>query len=182
MGSNNDWLASLVALGDHHLLRKEDLTRGDLNTEVTTRNHDTVGLGQDLVEVGNTLLVLNLDDDLDVGTLRAKNVTDVTDILGATNEGGEDHVDTVLDTEPEVSLVLLGEGGEVNISLGKVDTLVRGEGTVVQGPDVNVGAVDRGDEESEDTVIDVDVLAGGGDLGKVGLEDKNTRSEIRKKR
>ena len=69
----------------------------------------------------------------------------------------------------QVGLVLLRKSGEIDIGLGKVDTLVRGEGTVVQGPDVNVGAVDRGDEESEDTVIDVDVLAGGCDLGQVFL-------------
>ena len=40
---------------------------------------------------------------------------------------------------------------------------------------MDVVAVNGGDEEGEDTVIDVDVLAGGGDLGEVGLM-KCTRS------
>ena len=36
LGGNNDGLASLVALRDHHLLCQEDLAGGDLNAEITT--------------------------------------------------------------------------------------------------------------------------------------------------
>ncbi len=39
-------LPANVALGDHHLLGDEDLGRGDLDTQVTTGDHDTVGLAE----------------------------------------------------------------------------------------------------------------------------------------
>ena len=159
-------------------MRKEDLARGDFDTEITTRDHNTVGLVENLVKVGDTLLVLDLDDDLDVRTVRAEYATDVTNIFGASDEGRKDHVDAVLDTEAEVGLVLLRESGEVDVGLREVDTLARGEGTVVEGANVNVVAVNGGDEEGEDTVIDVDVLAGGSNLGEVFLIEREAGSDF----
>jgi hypothetical protein len=151
LGSNNNRLPNLVALGDHHLLSKENLTCGDLDTEITTGHHDTVGLVQDLIKVFDTLLVLNLDDDLNVGTLRAKYVTDILDILSTTDERGEDHVDAVLNTEAKIGLVLLRQSRKIDRGVGKVDTLVRGEGAVVDSADTHVGTVNGKDEEREDT-------------------------------
>ena len=123
LGRADDGLASDITLGNHHLLGDEYLAGWNLNTEITTSNHDTVRLLQDLVKVLNTLLIFNLDDDLDGCAIRAKDSTDVTDILGRADEGSKDHVDTVLDTELEVSLVLLAQRRQVDGGLGKVDTL-----------------------------------------------------------
>ena len=166
---DNDRLSGDVALRNHHLLSKEHLTGRNLDTKITTSDHDTVSCLEDLVKVGDTLLVLDLDDDLDVGTVWAKDVTDVMDILGTTNEGREDHVHTVLDTEAEIVLVLFRESGEIHVGLGEVDTLARGDVARVQGANVNALAVDREDEKGEDTVVDIDQLAGGGNFGEVGL-------------
>ena len=101
----------------------EDTTSVSLNTlelkihstKVTTGDHDTVRLPEDLVKVGDTLLVLDLDDDLDVCTIGAEDLTDVEDILGATDEGRKDHVDAILNTETEVVLVLLGQGWKIEL-------------------------------------------------------------------
>ncbi len=151
LGGNNDGLASLVALGDHHLLRKEDLAGGDFDTKVTTGDHDTVSLGKDLVEVRDTLLVLDFDDDFDVRAVRAEDATNVAHIIRAADERREDHVDAVLDTKLEVGLVLLGQGGEIDIGFGKVDTLARGESAVVESADADVLALDAKDEKGQDT-------------------------------
>lgn len=172
LGGDDDWLAGNVALGDHHLLGVEDLASGDFDTKVTTGNHNTVCLPKDLVEVGDTLLVLDLDDDLDVSTVGAKDLTDVLDILSTTDEGGEDHIDSVLHAEPEIVLILLRESGQVDIGLGQVNTLAGGERAVVQSTDTDVGAIDRDNEERKNTVIDVDELAGGSNLGQIFLEEQ----------
>ena len=141
LGSDNNWLSSNVALGNHHLLGVEDLASGDFNTKVTTGDHDTVRLSQNFVKVGDTLFVLDFDDDLDVGTVGAKDSADILNILGTTDEGGEDHVDAVLDTEPEIILVLFRESGQVHIGLGQVNSLVGGEGAVIDSSDANIGTV-----------------------------------------
>ena len=79
--SIGDMTSSLSAAGDGDLdrvgdglgcsvrLSKEDLTGRNLNTQITTSDHDTVGRCKNLVKVLNTLLVLNIDEDLDVGTV-----------------------------------------------------------------------------------------------------------------
>lgn len=37
---NNDRFPDHVALGDHHLLRHEDLRRGDLDPKISSSDHD----------------------------------------------------------------------------------------------------------------------------------------------
>lgn len=160
LGGTNGGLAGNVALGDHHLLGDEDLGWGNLDTEITTGNHDTVSLLQDVVEVVDTLLVLNLGDDLDVLAVLAEALADGQDVLAGADEGSEDHVDAVLDTEPQIGLVLLGESRKVDISAGKVDTLLGGDLAVVDGAALEGLLVDNlEDLEGEDTVVDVDDTA-----------------------
>lgn len=151
LGGDNNGLASLVALGNHHLLRKEDLAGGNFDTEVTTGDHDTVGLCEDLIEVRDTLFILDFDDDFDVRAVRAEDATDVAHIIRAADERREDHVDAVLDTELEVGLVLLGKSGEIDIGFGKVDTLARGEGAVVESANAHVLALDAKHEQGQNT-------------------------------
>jgi hypothetical protein len=150
LGGTDDGLAGNVALGDHHLLGHEDLRRRDLDTEVTTGDHDTVRLLEDLVKVLDTLLVLNLDDDLDARAVGTEHLADLADVLSRTDERGKDHVDAVLDTELEVGLVLLGQGGEVDGSLGEVDTLARGEVARVERLDLDPVALNGDDLKGED--------------------------------
>ena len=132
LSGTDDGLALDVALGDHHLLGHEDLGGGDLDTEVTTGDHDTVGLLEDLVEVVDTLLVLDLGNDLDLTAVLAENITDALDIAAATDERSEDHVDLVLNTEAQIGNILLGQSGEVYVGTGQVDTLAGGDVAVVQ--------------------------------------------------
>lgn len=135
LSGTDDGLALDVALGNHHLLGDEYLGGGDLDTKVTTGNHDTVGGLQDLVKVVDTLLVLNLGNDLNLLTLLAEDITDALDVAAAADEGGEDHVNIVLDTEPQVADILLGQSGEVYVGTGQVDTLAGGDVAVVQALD-----------------------------------------------
>jgi hypothetical protein len=172
LGGGDDGLAGNVALGDHHLLGDEDLGGRDLDTEITTGNHDTVSLLENGVEVVHTLLVLDLGNDLDVLAILTEDLADGEDVLRATDERGEDHVDLVLDTETEIGLVLLGESGKVNVGLGKVDTLLGGDLAVVDGLAADGLVVnDIEDLEGEDTVVNVDCAALLDDLGDVLVVD-----------
>jgi hypothetical protein len=172
LGGGNDGLAGDVALGDHHLLGDEDLGGRDLDTEVTTGNHDTVSLLKNGVEVVHTLLVLNLGNNLDVLAILTEDLANGEDVLRATDERGEDHVDLVLDTETEIGLVLLGESRKVNIGLGKVDTLLGGDLAIVDSPAADGLLVDDVEDlEGEDTVVNVDCAALLNDLGDVLVVD-----------
>jgi len=105
----DDGLAEDVALGDDHLLSEEDLLDRDLNTEVTTSDHDTIGFTDDFIEAVDTLLVLDLGDNLDAGAALTKHLSDLSDGLRRADEGGEDEVDTVLHTPLQVADVLRGD-------------------------------------------------------------------------
>lgn len=164
----NDGLALDVTLGDHHLLGDEDLGSGDLDTQVTTGDHNTVGLVKNLVEVIDTLLVLDLGDNLDLLTLFAHDFTDVTDIATTTDKRSKDHVDLVLDTELQVADILFGQSRQVNVGARQVDTLTGRDVTVVQTLAAQGFLIyDLEHLEREDTIVDIDQLARSDHLGDV---------------
>lgn len=164
----NDGLALDVTLGDHHLLGDEDLGSGDLDTQVTTGDHDTVGLLKDLVEVVDTLLVLDLGDNLNLLTLLAHDFTDVTDIATATDKRSKDHVDLVPDTKLQVADVLLGQSREINVGARQVNALTGRDVTVVQTlATQGLLVYDLEHLERKDTIIDIDQLARSDHLGDV---------------
>lgn len=168
----DDGLSSNVALGDHHLLGNEYLAGRDLDTKITTGDHDTVSLLENLVEVVNSLLVLDLGNDLDVLALLAEDLTDSGDIAAATDKRGEDHVDLVLDTEPQIGLVLLRQRRKVDVGLGQVDTLLGRDLAIVDALDLEGLLVDNlEDLKRQNTIVDVDCAAGLNDLGDVLVVD-----------
>lgn len=137
LSSADAGLAGDVALGDHHLLGHEHLAGGDLDTEITTGDHDTVRLLENLVKVEDTLVVLDLGDNLNVGSLLAQNFTDGADVATAANERCENNVHVLLNTEKQILAVLLGDGGQVDVGQRKVDTLARRERAVVHAADLD---------------------------------------------
>jgi len=172
LSSADNWLSGDIALGDHHLLCNEDLARGNLDTEITTSNHNTVSLLQNLIEVVNTLLVLNLGNDLDVFAILAENLPDGSDVATTANKRSKDHVDLVLHTKAEIGLVLLRESGEIDVRLREIDTLLRGNLSIVDALALQRLVVDDlEDLERKDTVIDVDDAAGLDHLGDVLVVD-----------
>lgn len=59
-------LTHLVAARNHALLGEEYFLRGNFNTKVTSGNHDAVRGLNDLVQICDTLLVLDFGNDQDV--------------------------------------------------------------------------------------------------------------------
>lgn len=177
----NDGLASNVAHSNDLLLSSKHLGGGDLNTQVATGNHDTISLGKNLWEVVEALTVLNLGNDLDVATLLAENLPNVLDVLTPADEGSKDHVDIVLDTEPEIALVLLRKGWEIDVGIGKVDTLAGRDEAVVPRLDLNSLLIDNlKNIERKHTVVDIDDTARLNDLGNVLVVDIPVRRQLEK--
>lgn len=76
-------------------------------------------------------MVLQLADDQDVLALLTQHLPDSVDIGGFTNEGGKDHVNTLLHAKLQVLNVLLRHGGEVDSSSRQVDTLLAAQHTAI---------------------------------------------------
>jgi hypothetical protein len=96
-----------------------------------------------------------------------------------TNKGGEDHVDTVLDTKSEIGLVFLGKRGKIDVGLGKVDTLLGRDLAIVdalalEGLIIN----DLKDLERQDTIVDVDDAARSDDLCDVLVVDIPSEASV----
>jgi len=167
LSGSDDGLAGNVSLLDHPFLGDEDLLRRDLHTEITTSDHDTISGSEDLIIVVEALLVLDLGNDLDVGTARPKEITDVLDVVLLADEGGSDHVDTLLEAElNEISLILLSQSGEVDNGAGEVHVLLLTEFGSVFADAHNTIFEDLSHFAGERAVSDIDDLADRDGLGK----------------
>lgn len=174
LGGTDDGLAGQVALGDKLLLGNEHLGSGDLDTQVSSGNHDSVGLLENLVEVVDSLLVLDLGDDLDALALLAKHVSDGLDVVGGSDKRGEDHVDALLHAELEIGLVLLGQSGQIDVGTGQVDSLSGRDLSVVEHLDLEGLVVDLLEHlEGQNSVVDEDDLANVNLLDNVGVVDEH---------
>ena len=78
LSCTNYRLAGDVTHGNHLLLRSENLGGWDFDTEISTSYHDTIGLLENLGEVVEALTVLDLGNDLDMGSIFTKDLTDVS--------------------------------------------------------------------------------------------------------
>lgn len=177
LGGADNGLAGNVAHGNHLLLGGKHLSSWDLNTQITTSNHDTISFLQDLSKVVETLSVLDLGNDLDVLPVLAKNLADGPDILATADKGSEYHVHIVLDTKSQIGLILLGESWEINVGVGKIDTLLGRDLAVVAGTNSDGLSInDVEDIEGKNTIIDVDDTTLLDDLGNVLVVDVPRRS------
>lgn len=79
----------------------------------------------------HTLVVLQLADDLDVLALITQGFPNSMNISTLTDEGGEDHINTLLHAELQVLYVLLRQCRQVNSSSGQVDTLLAAQATAI---------------------------------------------------
>lgn len=79
----------------------------------------------------HTLMVLQLADDLDVFAFLTQYFPDSVNISSFTDEGGKDHVNTLLHTKLQVLNVLLRHSRQVDCSSRQVDTLLAAEDTAI---------------------------------------------------
>ena len=112
-------------------LEQTDLLSRNLDAEITSGNHDAIRDGENVVKVANTLVVLDLRDDLDVLARFTQALADLEDILPLADKRRKHHVDTVLHAELKVLLVLLRQGGEVDVDVREIHTLLGSEHPVV---------------------------------------------------
>ena len=84
----------------------------------------------------------------------------------------KDHVNIVLDTKPEVVLVLLRESGQIDIRVGQVDALAGRDEPVIPRLDLDGLLVHNLDHvKRQHTVIHVDDATGLDHLGDVLVVD-----------
>merc|ERR1711892_926084 len=148
-------------------LSKEDLLSWDLDAHIATGDHDTIRGNDNLVNLAHTLVILNLGNDLDVGTIITKRIANSHHISGLANERGKDHVDALLDTELQIALVVLGDGREIDLDAGQVDALLRAQLAAVLDLADDLLRVGLKHLQRNETIVDEDQIVFRNDLGQV---------------
>ena len=171
-----DRLVVEVALLDDLLLHMGHFGRRDLDAQIAACDHDAVGDGEDLVEVGDTQRALDLgEDEHVVRTCVVADLADALDRRGIADEARSDGVGLHLAGELDVEDVLLGDGGKADGHVGHVDTLALAQLSPVGDHAGDVVAIDALDLQANQAVVDEDDRAGLDLGGKVGIIDREAR-------
>ena len=86
LGCHDHRLLHLHALADQDTLNTRNTLCRDLDTQITTGNHDTVSGFQDLVDIIHAFLVLDLGDDLDRAVIFIQDTLDIQHVLLVSHE------------------------------------------------------------------------------------------------
>src|SRR5712691_8794694 len=106
---NNNWQAATVALANDLLLDDGDLFRGNLNSQVAARYHDTVGDVENRIQVYQRLGLLNLGNEGNDMTCLFHDLTGQGDVLRTADEREGNVVNLGFQGKLEVSFVLRRE-------------------------------------------------------------------------
>ena len=131
----------------------------DLDAEVAARDHDRVGLLEDLVERVDRLRLLDLRDHVRVRAGLLDQRAQVAHVGGRAHERERDEVDAQLERELQVVHVLARERGNRDRDAGQVHALVRGDDAAVDHRAARATGLDAVDAEPHEPVVDQHVVA-----------------------
>ena len=120
---SDDRFACCINFLDDLLLDNRYIFRWNLNTHVTSGDHNTVCCFDDLIDIVNTLLVLNLGNDLDFFTaVFFQDFSYFTDIISSTCKRCCNKVKSFLNTEKKVIMVFLADKWHLQVCARNIDT------------------------------------------------------------
>ena len=123
--SDDDRLASLVALADDLFLDQRNVLGRNLNAEVTASDHDAVGDFENRIEVLDAFEVLDLRHDLHVAIVLLDELADGQDVLRTLDKGSSDEIEVLLAAEDDVLRILLRDRRQAEGYARSSDALLR---------------------------------------------------------
>ena len=124
LSRRDDCLEILVALLDHHLLQIRHFLCRYLHSQVAARHHDAVRRTDDLVNIADTLRILDLRDDRDIRRIKLFQIRlDLQHTLCIADKGSRDKIDSLLHAEFDIVFVLLCDRRQPDRYVRDVDSL-----------------------------------------------------------
>ena len=151
--------AALEGARDDALLQQRHVRGADLDAEVAPRHHHGVRLGQDLVESGDRLGLLDLGDHVGRGAACLDQGAERPHVGCGANERESDEVDIELHRELEVFEILARDRRNRKRYAGQVDTLVRRDDAADDHLTAGPSAFDCLDTKLHVAVVDEHVVA-----------------------
>ena len=111
LGSGDDGAPAFERSRNDPLLQQRDVGSADLDTQIATRDHDRVRLGQNLVECGNRLGLLDLRDHVGGRAASLDQGAESPNVRSGADERESDEVDAQLHRELEVVEILARDRG-----------------------------------------------------------------------
>ena len=160
LGGDDHRLVVAAGAIDELPLHGGDLLRRQLDAEIAAGHHDAVGRLEDCVDVGERLGPLDLRDDVHVVAVAGHQLPERLAVRSAAHEGQAQEVDSELEGEARVGVVLVREAGRGQRALGQVDSLAVLQPASSRDEAVNLAFFDLLDFELQGPVGEQDGVAG----------------------
>ena len=128
----DDRFACCINFLNDLLLDNRYIFRWNFNTHITSGDHDTVCCFDDLIDIVNTLLVLDLGNDLDFLTaIVFQNFSHFTDIVCSTCKGCCNEIKSFLNTKEKIFMVFLADKWHLQVCSWNIDTFLISDHTCI---------------------------------------------------
>ena len=108
LGSGNNHFPGLIAALDKLFLNAGQALVFHFDAHIAARDHDTVGISENIVEVIDALDIFDFGYDFyGMTAVIIEEFTQIDDILFTANKGSGDKIDVVFDTEHKVGFILI---------------------------------------------------------------------------
>ena len=151
---------ALERLQDDPLLEQRDRGDADLDAEVSTRDHDRVGLREDLPEHLDRLGLLDLRDHLGMRAGILDQPAQVDDVLRRADERERHVVDAEREGQLQVAQVLGSQRRDRERHAREVHPLVRADGAADHDRAAGATAVHLLDPKADEPVVDQHLVPG----------------------
>ena len=159
LGCRDDDLAGFVALSDDGLLNVGNLLRRDFHAHVAAGHHNAVGRLDDLIQVLDSLCVLDLCDHSHLIVVIFQNLLDLPDGVRRSHKGCGDEIEAFLDTEKNVLFIFIRQSRQLDLYIRHVDALFGAQLAAVEHAAVDLGAFHLLHFQSDQTVVDQNPVA-----------------------
>ena len=118
-------LKIIITFLDHHLLQIRHFLCRNLNSQISPRNHNTVCSADNLINVADSLCILNLRNNRSIrGPKLFQKRFNLKNTLCISHKRSRDKVDTLLYSESDIVLVFLRDRGEPHCHVRDIDSLL----------------------------------------------------------
>ena len=163
LGGGDADCSRLVGLAQHHLLQRGHAADLAFDAEVAAGDHQAVAqleLGDDLVDAGHSLRLLDLGDHADVALQAGDFGLQRGDVSGSAHERQRNVFDMqFFERITQVVQILGCQRGRVDRGAGQVDRLARPQHAAMFHPSANLGPLNRLDTQADLAVVEQDQLA-----------------------
>ncbi len=170
LSGDDDGFSGRLTAADKLFLDDGDLGDVHFDAEVAAGDHEAVGGVENVVDLIERLGFFDLGDEVNVGGFVLEMLAEKKDVLGVAYEREGEVIEIVFDGPVDAFPIAIGDGGDVDAAVGKVDALGGFEDAADGAVAAQLAEIFLSANKSEQAVFDEEAVADLDVVDEVGVD------------